>query len=242
MIQTRECEEFAGRGCVERFLAHKLASDELDAFEAHFVTCEYCQQAIMLGSAIRRVLPQVGAAPSARRWRVLAGGIGLAAAAGIAALLLVPRQPPPALERLGDLIQAPIYLGVPVRANEPASADSLFGTAMASYVSERYDEAAAGLRAALRAGVDSAPAEFFLGASHLMLRQPEEAAASFARVIALGDTPYLAEAHFYRAKALLRLGQAPAALVELRQAAGLGGVIGGYARMLTDSVERVPQR
>jgi len=242
MIQAPACQEFEEKAFAERYLTNRLSPVEQEEFEAHFLTCDRCQQAISLGAAIRSTFPRVRGARSRRPW-VLGGGLGLAAAAGLAAILLLPaRRTSEELARLGDVTQAPIYLGVPVRAGAPGKADSLFESAMAAYQAGRYAEAIAGLRAALAAGVDSAPAQFFLASSLLLTGQPAEAAADFARVIALGDTPYRAEAHFYRAKALLRLDQAPEALAALRHAAEVGGVIGSYARALADSVERIPQR
>jgi len=240
MRQTIACDDFAEGAFVERYLLKRLSPAEQEAFEGHFLTCESCQQAVELGIAIRGALPKVTALPARRSWVALAGGLGLAAAAGLAAVLLLPSQRPSAeLTRLGAVVQAPLYLGIPVRADPATSADSLFGAAMASYAAERYSEAAPALRAALRAGVDSAPAEFFLAASALMSRQAEDAATGFARVIALGDTPYRSEAYFYRGKALLRLGRAAEALADLRSAAALEGVIGGQARALADTVQRV---
>ena len=225
---------------VERYLLKRLSPAEQEAFEAHFLSCESCQKAIELGIAIRRTLPPVEAVPSRRSWVTLGAGLGLAAAAGLAAVLLLPSTRPSAeLTRLGAVGQAPLYLGVPVRADQPASADSLFGKAMAAYAAERYSEAAPALRAALRAGVDSAPAEFFLASSVLMSGEAEDAATGFGRVIALGDTPYRPEAHFYRAKALLRLGRTSEALADLRRAAALPGVIGTHANALADSVQRI---
>ena len=240
MTQTLACKDFADRAFVERYLMKRLSPTEQEAFESHFLTCESCQQAIELGSAIRGALPTVRAVPTRRSWVTLGAGLGLAAAAGLAAVLLLPSARPSAeLTRLGAVGQAPLYLGVPVRADQPASADSLFGKAMAAYAAERYAEAAPVLHAALRAGVDSAPAEFFLAASVLMSGDAEAAATGFGRVIALGDTPYRPEAHFYRAKALLRLGRIAEALADLRSAAALPGVIGTHAHALADSVQRV---
>jgi tetratricopeptide (TPR) repeat protein len=242
MTPMLKCDAVADLALVERYLAHRLSAAEREEFEAHFLTCERCQQALALGAGIRAAWPRVRPRP-ARRWVLLGSGLGLAAAAGLAAIILfTPKRVPVELERLGAVVQAPIYLGIPVRAGPAGPADSLFASAMTDYVAERYAEAAAGLRTALSAGVDSAPAEFFLGASLLMTAHPAEAAASFGKVIAGGETPYLAEAHFYRAKALLRGGQAAAALADLRDAARLGGVIGGYARALSDSIARAPRR
>ena len=57
------------------------------------------------------------------------------------------------------------------------------------------------------------------------------------RVIALGDTPYLGEAHLYRAKALLRQGGGAAALAELHAITPNSNAVGAWARALADSVE-----
>jgi len=237
-----DCDAVADLALVERYLAKGLSAEQREEFEAHFLTCQRCQDAIALGTGIRAAWPRVRARPP-RRWLLVGGGLGLAAAAGLATLLLfAPQRVPAAVERLGNLVQAPIYLGVPVRAGPSSPADSLFATAMAAYVAERYDDAARELRQALAAGVEPAPATFFLGASLLMTAHATEAAASFERAVAAGDSPYLAEAHFYRAKALLRLGEVSAALAELREAARFGSVIGDYARALADSVERAPRR
>ena len=62
------------------------------------------------------------------------------------------------------------------------------------------------------------------------------------RVIALGDTPYRAEAAYYRAKALLRAGDADAALRELEIAVADVGVIGEQAAALADSVRTAGRR
>ena len=240
MRPTPACQEFEDRAFVERYLMKRLSPADQEEFEAHFLTCEWCQQSIELGKAIRATLPEVKAAPPRRSWVALGAGLGLAAAAGISAILLLPSTRPSAeLTRLGAVGQAPLYLGVPVRADQPASAESLFAQAMAAYASEDYSAAAPALRAALRAGVDSAPAEFFLAASLLMNGEAEDAAAGFGRVIALGDTPYRLEAHFYRAKALLRVGRATEALADLRRATALPGVIAGHAHALADSVQRI---
>jgi len=120
--------------------------------------------------------------------------------------------------------------------------DSLFALAMKAYDAHRYDAATTGLRTALAAGADSAPAEFFLGAALLMRDRHEAAAETFGRVIALGDTPYLGEARLYRAKALLRRGGGAAALAELHAITPQSNAVGAWARALADSVESRMQR
>jgi hypothetical protein len=81
--------------------------------------------------------------------------------------------------------------------------------------------------------------QFFAGASLLMTDRPADAAEAFHGVIRGGDTPYLTEARYYLAKALLRLGRADEALRELRAAASGMTEIAAEARALADSVEAV---
>jgi tetratricopeptide (TPR) repeat protein len=163
--------------------------------------------------------------------------IPLAAAAALAGLVFFgPDRVPGPVAELGRVAQAPVYLGVSVR-QEPASPDSLFDAGMLCYVAEDFRGATADLEAAMEAGADPLPTQFFLGASLLMLDQPREAADAFGAVIELGPSAYLAEAHYYRAKALLRLGDLDHALDDLQAAGSSPGEISGPAGFLADSVE-----
>jgi tetratricopeptide (TPR) repeat protein len=241
-MTTPECETAAAHDWIERYLAKRLTGAEQEAFESHYLTCERCQERLTLGMAVRAHLLNPG---TRRRPRYLALGglVGLAAAAAFAILVLRPGvQASDQLRQLGMVRQAPIYLGVPVRAGNITPADSLFEAAMTEYLGEHYDRAAGALDRAVSAGVDPVPAEFFRAASRLMLGQAKEAEAGFARTVALGDTPYRGEAHFYRAKALLQLGRASDASAELVEAIKSGGVIGNYARTLADSLQEIQKR
>jgi tetratricopeptide (TPR) repeat protein len=238
-MSTTVCEQLAEQAVVERYLAGQLSADEAAGFEEHYLTCADCQEALRMGALVRTALPgAVRAARSRRRWLLL-GPPGLAAA--LAVVLLRGSSAGP-LNGLGGVAQAPIYLGVPVRNEEPTQPDSLFARAMDAYLAEQYEDAAAGLRAALEAGVAPAPAEFFLGASLLITGSSRAAAEAFARVIALGDTPYQAEAQYYRAKALLRLGRGADALALLHQPGVEASPIAPAARALADSIRRVLPR
>ena len=171
---------------------------------------------------------------ASRRPLLWAGG--LAAAAVLAGLFLL-RQNPHAggAAGLGRIGTAPIYLGLPVRS-EPSAGDSAFAAAMDDYRAARYDRAVRGLEATLRAGVDSAPASFFRAASLLMLGRNVGAASGFSDVITLGESPYLPEAHYYRAKALIRLGRAAEAVSELRQVGDADADLRRSAAALADSL------
>jgi len=166
-------------------------------------------------------------------------GLTLAAAAVATVLFLPIGSESGPFAELGRVTQPPVYLGVPVR-QAPARPDSVFAEAMNIYASGDYAEAADGLARAVDAGAGPVPAEFFRGASLMMLDRPEEAEAAFAAVIEAGDSPYLSEAHFYRAKTLLRVGRAGEAQAELRESvesADSGSEIAAAARALSDSLE-----
>jgi tetratricopeptide (TPR) repeat protein len=231
------CTEIAEAGLLERYVAGTLDAHAAQALEDHFVACPRCQNELRLAWAIRQELGKPDAAmvrPRSRRWVAVAG---LALAAGIGAVMVLrPTARANEWKDLGAVSVPPIYLGVMTRGAQ-APGDSLFDLAMNDYGSGRYSEAASGLQRALAAGADSAPAEFFRGSALLMQDRPVDAATAYARVIALGESPYLAEARLYRAKALLRQGRAEAAVTELRAAGAVEGAVSGWALALADSVE-----
>jgi anti-sigma factor RsiW len=234
MMDQAACDDIRDRSLIERYVAGKLTEAEAAELEAHYLTCARCQGDVRLAAAIR-------GAPVERSRRPVAvwGGLGLAVAAGLAAiLLLAPHRPAPELVRLGDVLEPPVYLGIPVRA-APARGDSIFEAAMAAYAARQYDAAAAGLGAALAAGVDSVPAEFFRAASLLMTKRNEDAAAGFTRVIALGESPYLPESRYYLAKALLRRGLAREAVRRLHEIGVANRELHILATALADSIEAI---
>lgn len=222
----------------ERYVAGSLSPEEAEAFEEHLLECESCREEVRLAETIREALledepPARGELPA---WLRIAAALAMVTSLVLVAIVLVPGDDvDPGLAELGRVVQAPVYLGTSVRAPE-GRPDSLFADAMDVYVAEDYAVAVDGLRATLAAGGDEPPVHFFLGASLLMIDRPEEAAEAFAAVEAAGDSPYLDEARFYRAKALLRQGDADAALDFLRDAADGGGAVAGHAAMLADSV------
>jgi TolA-binding protein len=245
MINNRSsCDEIVADFVIERYAAGQLPEAETAAFEEHLLTCDRCQSELTLAVAVREALPEAEAAeqdeepavPSRLPWRGVGMGLTLAAAAAVVLLVLPRDRVSNQIAELGRVTQPPVYFGVPVR-QAPARPDSVFGAAMSTYLSADYVGAVAGLEAALAAGGDPAPAQFFRGASFLMLDQPAEAEQAFSAVIDAGDSPYLAEAHFYRAKALLSQGRVDEAQVDLEATSESDGEIAASARTLADSVE-----
>jgi hypothetical protein len=253
------CETVAENGLAERYVSDTLAGPELEPFEAHLIECERCQSEVLLAVAAREALEsgeeETGeeeepglpgpseareGASVPRRFRVpVKVWVPAAAAAVVAGIFLFrPGPVPQRISELGRIGQAPVYLGIPVRADE-AAADSLFDAAMLAYVAEDYSGAARVLGDALEAGADPLPAHFFLGASQLLLERPEEAVQAFGVVIDSGPSPYLAEGHYYRAKAMLQMGEVDPAFADLTAAAQMAGEISPSAEALADSLEAV---
>ena len=220
---------------VVAFLGHELSGEALAQVELHLAACPACRTEVI---EAREIL--AGGRGGGRRPGILAV-LAVAAAILVVAVMLPRERAPAAVRRLGELAQAPVYLGVPVR-QAAAVPDSLFDSAMRTYAAGKYGDAATGLQRALTEGADTVPTLFFLGASLLMTDRPEPAAEAFRQVIASGGTPYRPEARFYLAKALLRMGNTEDALRQLRAAAGERSEIAPEAAALADSVEAVARR
>lgn len=212
-----------------RYATGSLPEDDSAAFEQHLLTCAECRAEVRLASGIRGELTR--RAPFRKPW-LYAAGAGLAATF-IVAIALPERS---SLAFLGDVASAPEYNGIAVRASADA-ADSAFSAAMAIYARGTFKEAADALRSARAVGADTVTTTFFLGASLLMADRPSDAAEELGRAGRMGPTPYSAESHFYRAKALLRLDNKEEALSALAAAAAIHSSIRAHAQALADSVE-----
>ncbi|HYV98512.1 MAG TPA: zf-HC2 domain-containing protein [Gemmatimonadaceae bacterium] len=232
-------------GTVAAYLDDRLPAAKTVFVEAHLARCDVCRAEVVQLDAIVR---------PARVWpRPYFVGLGLAAAAALVLIVLPSRNAPSGvaadsasqtfrIRALGALTQPPIYLGVPVRAPSTQERER-FANGMRAYTEARYTDAAALLKEVQAGGIDGAATRFFLGASLLMLDDAPGAADAFARVIDAGKTGYLAEAHYYRAKALLRMNQPDSAAVELDRSAGAGEeTMKNTSRALQDSLRRARGR
>jgi TolA-binding protein len=140
---------------------------------------------------------------------------------------------PPTVVALSVLarVEPPTYIPVVLRGPRDEAVER-FEAAMARYVDGDHAGAIPGLRAAAALDPSSTRTAFFLAACQLLTDQLEPAAAGFERTIALGESPYLEEAHFYLAKTRLRQGRVPAAQEQLRQTAARRGRLEQEARRL----------
>ena len=75
-----------------------------------------------------------------------------------------------------------------------------------------------------------------------MLGQDDAAIDRLRATIALGDTAYLEEAHFYLAKAMLRQKNVNAAQTELKTVVTLKGMRSREAQQLLNDIERIGTR
>jgi hypothetical protein len=250
MTDDRSHQFMHEAGMADRYAAGRMPDAERIAFENHFVTCAQCQRDMRFASAVRSALAEsrTGApatrVPVARVPAASAAGArrstrwaGAALAAGIGALILVRAVPSRAMTALGALDHPPAYLGIAVRS-ATGPADATFETAMREYAAADYVAATRDLRAALAAGEDSIPTEFFIGASLLFSGDAAGAAPVFARVAAKGESPYRDEAQWYEAKALLRRGRAADARAVLTASAPADPAMAARLAALADSVTR----
>jgi tetratricopeptide (TPR) repeat protein len=146
----------------------------------------------------------------------------------------------PSLEQLAR-VEPPPYQPLTLRG-APDEATSRFQAGMARYQRADYPAAVAELEGAATLAPDAAHIRFFLGIAHLMAGQDIAAVSELSATTALGDSPYLEEAHWYLAKALLRLKRPAAAEAELRTLIQLQGTGASEARTLLAAITRLDER
>jgi len=135
-------------------------------------------------------------------------------------------------------VEPPVYIPAALRGPRDEAAEH-FEAAMRRYVDGDYAGAIPGLRAAADLKPNAPQVLFFLAACQLITGEIDAAAAGFDRTIALGDSPYLEEAHFYLAKARLRQGRAAAARGELQQVINRHGRMEEEARRLVGQIDAI---
>jgi tetratricopeptide (TPR) repeat protein len=140
------------------------------------------------------------------------------------------RQPVVALSVLAR-VEPPVYIPLTLRGPRDEAAEK-FDAAMRRYADGDFAGALPGLASAARLNPKAANAVFFLAVCQLLTDRPEDAVEGFQRTIALGESPYLEEAHFYLAKTRLRQGDVAAARQELERTIRRRGRLETEARTL----------
>jgi len=118
-------------------------------------------------------------------------------------------------------------------------ATAAFQQGMKFYVAGDFGAAAPLLRNAARLDPGRPDIAFFLAASELLSGDATAAAGEFNRTIEMGDTPFLEEAHYYLAKAHLKLGDVGEARRELTLVKDLQGSLQGDADAILKQLEGV---
>ena len=134
------------------------------------------------------------------------------------------------------VVQAPRYMPATLRGALD-DAGRHFREAMRLYVSRDYGAAKAELRAAAGLDRERPDIAFFLGICALLTDEPVAAIGELRRTIALGESPYLEEAHFYLAKAHVRRGELGEAAAQFEATVRLRGEREQEARKLLQTLE-----
>ena len=113
---------------------------------------------------------------------------------------------------------------------------------MERYRNADFAGAIENLRVAGTLDPDAAHIRFFLGVSHLMSGNEAAGIDRLRATIALGDSPYLEDAHFYLAKALLGRKELGPAETQLKELITLSGHRSEEARRLLADVQRLKER
>ena len=150
------------------------------------------------------------------------------------------RAPLVPLEQLAR-VDPPPYEPLTLRG-APDEAAARFERGMEQYRKADYRGTVADLGAAAALDPDAPHSRFFLGISHLMLGDDTAAIDSLRATVALGDSAYLEEAHWYLAKAFLRRKDVPAAETHLKALIALRGSESDKARQLLTELDRLKGR
>jgi tetratricopeptide (TPR) repeat protein len=243
-VATMDCQRVAKEEIIERYLAGKLPEAEAEAFEQHYLGCQSCFEELQLRHATAmelKRLPVVSSRPVAVPWSTRWTWILATAAVLFLTLVSVTTfyrrpspqviQKPPAhggageeiLARLARVETAPPYVPLTIRGGKTGAAAERFQEGMRSYMQQKYAGAIGPLQEAVRLDPSLQPALFYLGISHLMLDQPDEAVARLSRLTRLEASPYTEESHWYLAKAFLKKRDWVSAQRELEAVVALNG-------------------
>ena len=146
----------------------------------------------------------------------------------------------PSLEQLARFAP-PVYTPPRLRG-APDEATAHFLRGMESYRNADYGGAIADLRLAAAADPDAPHIHFFLGIAHLAEGQHDAGMARLRGTIAIGDSPYLEDSHFYLAKALLARRDLAGAEAQLNRVIQLRGPMSDEARRLLNQVRTLRSR
>jgi len=230
-----DCDLVEREEIIEKYLTGRLGAAEREDFEAHGFDCPGCREKLETARIVQEKLWEKGGSIiSERRAGVRAGSRRWASASVAAAAVLIVvgalfwlqlgnSGNRPAGEKSGlARFDPPLYLPLTPRGAADEATER-FRLGMGYYQDGRYGEAIPDLRAAAAINPRRAGIRFFLGICLLLTGQTDEGAEELRQSILLGESAYLEEAHFYRAKAFLAKGEAAGAKEDLAWVLERGG-------------------
>jgi tetratricopeptide (TPR) repeat protein len=258
-----DCRQVEQEEMIERYLAGKLLEKEAEAFEQHYLSCPSCFEELQFRHAAAIELkrqPLVSSRPvavsSTSRWIW-----GLAAAAvlllSLISVMIFHRRLPPqmtqkppaqnearqeVIARLARVDAAPPYVPTTIRGGKTGAAMQRFQQGMKDYVQRNYAGAIGPLQEAVRLDADLQPALFYLGISHLIIDQPDEAIAQLSKLTRMEASPYTEESHWYLAKAYLKKRDLGSAQKELEAVVTLNGPHLAEARQALEMIRSVAKQ
>jgi tetratricopeptide (TPR) repeat protein len=238
-----DCTQVERDGITLKYILGQLDEEARQAFEEHFFSCDACYEALEADMALETELAE-------DRWRVAERSdpalwrsqwVFAAAAAGVVLLLGAllwlqvsgPQTEPSAILAELSEVEPPPYAPKSLRGVESGTRQQLH-EAMLPYRNGEFAEAIPLLEAVAQSQPTDPAAHFYLGACFLLTDQAEQALENLSKAVALGESPFLDWARFYRGKAYLRLGEVKRADEDLAVVADRGGELAAAAREILD--------
>jgi tetratricopeptide (TPR) repeat protein len=246
-----DCDRIEREDLAERYLAGKLTKDEQGEFETHCFACPKCLEKLQVNRLLQEELGKLDAsdlsvAPKEkraafRRWAWISAAAVILAAVAIGILWQLgifggpsagPGKILPSLATLSEF-EPPLYIPRSLRGVVDEATER-FRAGMTRYQEGDFAGAIPALQSAAELNPQGANIRFFLGICFLLSGQTDKGIAELKKTVAIGDSAYLGEAHFYLAKGLLRQGDVKAARQELKASVESGSPLGEEAaRLLT---------
>ena len=236
-----DCDQIEREEIIEKYLTGRLDRAGQEEFEAHYFSCSKCLQKLQVSRLLQEKLWEKGseilsrAQKSPRVWiRRRAWAYSAAAAVLIIAAAALwwqfgrPGRMPagkmetPSLLLMLARIEPPLYVP-PALRGAADEATERFRMGMKQYQEGHYGVAIPDLQAAAKLNPQAAHIRFFLGICLLLAGQTDAGIEELQKTIALGDSVYLEEAHFYLAKAYLAKDDVGGAKDELNWVLERGG-------------------
>jgi len=229
-----DCDQIEREEIIEKYLTGRLDKAGQEEFEAHFFSCPECLRKLQVSRMLQeklwekgdKILPQTQKPARVRvgrrAWAYSAAAVAvfIIAAAALWWQFRGPGRPPAGMKETSSSlimlarIEPPSYIPPALRGAEDQAAER-FRSGMKLYQDGRYGEAIPDLRAASELNPERPSIRFFLGICLLLTGQTDAGIEELRATIALGESVYLEEAHFYLAKAHLGKGDIGRAKEEL---------------------------